>query len=451
MNKKRIFIITIAVVMILTVIMGNINNFKAATTNGTGKPELVKLSIEGNKKITANDKLNLNIETKGEVNFITVTIKNKDVPSQKILISVKDGIIDFSKKGSQKLYDGENYIDEIFFNSNGQGEYVCYSTDGRNNTIKMNFDTTFTVVSGEKPVLNSVSIEGSKTLTRNDTLQLKLDTTGEVQLATVLIKNKNVESQRLLVSASKDNGKIDLSKLGNQKIYNGENYIDAVFLNPSIEGVYTWYSLDGREDSIKMDFNASFTLVDENQNNPTPVDDNGIVLNSVSLDKTTAKLNDKIRVDLKTNSNIISATLIFKGTTANGEESMMVNLKDLTGKGESYFVVPFTAKAGDYELNYVILKDEKGNEVQYRKGEEYYSIKHFDFNSTLKVEDELASGNLLSLDNDKITDEIIEKIHAMDSNIVFEVNANNNPVIDSKLFAAIQNTDKTVMIRYNDV
>ena len=453
MNKKKITVIALIMVMLLGMLFNCVSATSALNVN---KPQLNKLEIEGRRKLNIDEKLKLNIETTGDVYFTTVLIKNKNVSSQNVLISVQDGYVDFSRRGSQKIYEGENYIDAIFFNSNGQGQSVWYSLDGRNDSIKMNYDTTFTLTIGEKPTLTKMYIDGNTTLTKNDKLNLKIETTGDVNFVTVGIKNKNVESQNILIKVGEDG--IDLSKLGSQKIYDGENYIDSVFLNPSTEGVYTWYSLEGRSDSQKLDFNVSFTLTNGNSGttsgatNPIDVttEKANIVLSSVSLDKTEAKLNDKIKVNLVTDKKIVSASLIFKGTTADSEESMMVNLKDLNGN--PYFVVPFTTSAGDYELNYIILKDADGNEAQYRKGEEYYSIKHFDFDSVLKIKNEVTDGNLLDLDNDKITDEVINKIKALDSNIVIGINAsNNNPTIDQKLFEAIQKTDKTIIVRYQDI
>ena len=128
---------------------------------------------------------------------------------------------------------------------------------------------------------------------------------------------------------------------------------------------------------------------------------------------------------------------------------MIVTLTDTNEK--PYFTVPFTANAGSYNLSYLILKDYFGNETQYRSDEEYMSIKHFDFNSSLTVVDEYADTDLLHLENEKITDSVIQKVKELDDNVVIEIIADQNTEIKSEVFEAIKGTGKTLRIKYNNI
>lgn len=128
---------------------------------------------------------------------------------------------------------------------------------------------------------------------------------------------------------------------------------------------------------------------------------------------------------------------------------MTVNVKDLDTN--PYFIVPFTTSGGKYQLDYAILKDVNGKEYQFRKGESYYNVMHYDFKTSLVVSEDFVEGSVLSLDNDKINDAVINKIKELDSNLVFEINANNHSIVSSDLFETIKGVNKTLVFRYKDL
>lgn len=128
---------------------------------------------------------------------------------------------------------------------------------------------------------------------------------------------------------------------------------------------------------------------------------------------------------------------------------MTVNLKQMTS--EPNFIVPYTTSAGTYDLDYAIIKTVDGKEYQYRKGADYYNIKHFDFNSKLTIVDEKVESDSLNLDNAKISADDIEKLKEIESNVVIEIDATNNSVISKELFEIIKGSNKTVVIKNNNV
>lgn len=297
--------------------------------------------------------------------------------------------------------------------------------------------------------LSKLELLSEPTLTPNGSVRLRLETTVNCNYISVCLRNTSVPTMAPIVYLTKvsDNiYEIRGSSSMSDSITDGKYYISDVFLfdGTDTSNHFSSYSRGGTTMPLnyRIEINVSgYTTPETN----TAVVNNSF-LNGLEIKSTNAKLNETVNVTLNTSSALTSATLMFSNET----ESMTVNVKDLN-TSEPYFVVPFTTNAGTYNLDYAILKDNDGNEYQYRKGEDYYTIKHFDFNSTLTVENQIAEGNLLNLDNSRITADIIEKIKDLDSNIVIEINAEEDPVVSKELFSAIQNSNKTLIFKYKDL
>lgn len=215
-------------------------------------------------------------------------------------------------------------------------------------------------------------------------------------------------------------------------------------MNPHKENSSVHYSLQPNgEQELKLNYNISFNVKYPTDNTL----ESEMELQSISLNTNKAKLNDKVYVDMSTNQKLTEAMLSFIDETS--EKNMVVYLKDLNTK-KPYFIVPYTTELATYDLNYVILQDENGKETHYRKDEETIGIKHFDFNSSITIEKEDALSDILYLDNDKITLEILKQIEESEENITITINAENDPIIDSALFEAIKDANKNVIIKYKN-
>ncbi len=304
-------------------------------------------------------------------------------------------------------------------------------------------------------IKEQASITGFELLSEKDIqfdseIKLRLTTDQEVPFATVLIRNKDFPSAKALVSVNANSEyTIDLPISGGQSLTLGEYQISDVFLNPNDSNKFVHYSINPEDQTTKkLNYNVEFNLVDNSGSSSTSDSgntDGESILKSISISPETVGLNGKVNVTIESTKKLSSATLIFN----NDKESMTVNLKGLD-TSSPYFVVPFTTGEGTYELGYAILKDENGEKYQFRKGSDNYGIKHFDFTSTITVSNTIADGDLLAFDNNKITDEIINKIKELEDNIVIEVNANENPIIRKETFDAIKGVNKTLIISYAD-
>lgn len=302
----------------------------------------------------------------------------------------------------------------------------------------------------EQASITGFELLSGKDIQFDSEIKLKLTTDQEVPFATVLIRNKDFPSAKALVSVNANSeSTIDLPISGGQSLTLGEYQISDVFLNPNDSNKFVHYSINPEDQTTKkLNYNVEFNLVDNSGSSSTSDSgntDGESTLKSISISPETVGLNGKVNVTIESTKKLSSATLIFN----NDKESMTVNLKGLD-TSSTYFVVPFTTGEGTYELGYAILKDENGEKYQFRKGSDNYGIKHFDFTSTITVSNTIADGDLLAFDNNKITDEIINKIKELEDNIVIEVNANENPIIRKETFDAIKGVNKTLIISYAD-
>lgn len=328
---------------------------------------------------------------------------------------------------------------------------ISYSMSQGSNLTYMNPLGKNIVTIEDKTKITDFKLISSESVNTDGKLKFYLKTDKDVNFATILLQNKEVSSSKALVSIKVNvESEVDLSKLYSQTLFAGDYYVSDVFINPDNQSEYVHYSINPQDDvTKKLDFSVNFKIVDNEEqilDNEEVNSENKELLESISLLSNTVKLNEKIFVELKTSEEIKSATLIF----SNDSDSFTVNLKDIN-TNSPYFVVPFTTNYGTYELDYVILKDSEGKEYHYRKGEDLYSIKHFEFNSSLKVENESSDIDILNIDNDKINSDVINKLNDLESNIAIEVDANNNPIISKEVFDSIKGQNKTVIIKYKDL
>lgn len=294
--------------------------------------------------------------------------------------------------------------------------------------------------------LNNISIKGSSQVGKNDKLYLDVQTSGNISYISVNFKNENLPLENAIayIQNLKENPYIDFNKMSNV-LKDGNYYISDVFLFTN-ENNIQYSKVSTGQNVLPLNFDVRFSF----KNNTEIIQNTEeIIMNSINLKKTEAQLNEKVYVDISTNKKVKDVMLSFYNQKSNS--MMVVNLKDLNTQNP-YFIVPYTTECATYELNYAILKDSEGNEIHYRKGTEGSGVKHFDFNSIIEIKERTnKESDLMVLDNENITKDIINEISNLKEDISIEINANNNPIIDSALFKAIENSNKIIIIKYNDI
>ena len=355
---------------------------------------------------------------------------------------------------SSYMQSGHTYVMHSI--SLGSDTYVC-PNNNYNKEFMCNGLNKVTILDSVK--IDQFQVTGSKEIVKDGKIKFILRLSGDsapnVSYVSIQIRNadeKNIVIYGYLSKSTNNEYIFDLSKAQKtSKIIDGQYYVSDIMIFTT-KSTVVHYSTDSTGDDVISFFNPDFfklvTATAKNETTPKKEETKKTeeFLKKVTVKKTSAKINEKVEVDLDTKKNLSSATLIF----SNDKESMTVTVKKLNSK-DSYFVIPFTTNSGNYTLDFAVLKDIDGKEYQYRKGENYFNIVHFDFNSTLTIDSTFKDGDSLSLDNSKITAEVIKKIKELDSNILLEINANENPLITKEMFEAIKGSNKTIVIKYNDV
>ena len=340
-------------------------------------------------------------------------------------------------------------LGDATYTSNSNGGNTGFNTNGKNEVtvvFPVNIDR-FEVAASSKEVTKNDKVKFIVNLSKGDDYDKE-----NIGIMIRNVNEPNVTAYGYINRINENEYYFDLSKAqGNNRLTTGEYIVSTINFFPKKGGTAIQFVADdygGQERNILIA--DSFKIIESKKENATnkqkDTKKTEEFLKKVSINKQNAKINEKVGVEISTKKNLTSATLIF----SNDKESMTVNVKSLNSK-DSYFIIPFTTNSGTYTLDFAILKDIDGKEYQYRKGDNYYNIVHFDFNSVIEVDSAFKDGDSLSLDNSKITGEIIEKIKKLESNIVLDINANENPIISKELFETIKGSNKTIVIKYNDI
>ena len=197
--------------------------------------------------------------------------------------------------------------------------------------------------------------------------------------------------------------------------------------------------------------NTIYKKVIDGNSNTSPEN----VLKSISLSKNTAKLNEKIYINVEflyERFDIINMTLNFYD--AKTSQTMIVNARDCMSKsGKPYIVVPLTTASGEYELTNILITSKMGVDYYIRKGKSIGNIAGADFDVKLNidsVQSNTEDENIFELENGKITEDIINKIKNLPENVSITVNAYENTIIRKELFEAIRGKNKVLVINTVD-
>ena len=265
------------------------------------------------------------------------------------------------------------------------------------------------------------------------------------------IRNINVPSVTAYGYLNRISGneyQYDLTRAqGKSDLINGEYIISVLYIFPKDGGQAIEFVADNYYGDQNIIITSTFNIVDgqkssEKKKETKKTDE---FLKKIEIKKKNIKINEKVEVNISAQKKISMASLTF----INDTERINVEVKDLNKK--PYFIIPFTSKAGTYKLYSATFKDIDGKEHKYRNDETIQDIYQFNFDFTIQIDDNFVDGDVINLDNNKITSEIIEKLKKLDSKINIDINADENPIITKELFDTIKDTKKKLRIRFDDV
>lgn len=165
-----------------------------------------------------------------------------------------------------------------------------------------------------------------------------------------------------------------------------------------------------------------------------------IELQSVSLDKSEAKISENVKVTLKTDVEVTSAKFTFENTS--NSEKAVVYLK--SENDEKCISFSSTTKEGEYELTNLVLSDGTTSTI-YSK-QESSSAKQFNFNTKIKVAK--ADTEDLEFNNEDITAEIVKQIADSDTVKRLVINADTKSLISEDIFNAIKGKNIELVVNY---
>ena len=166
-----------------------------------------------------------------------------------------------------------------------------------------------------------------------------------------------------------------------------------------------------------------------------------VSLTSISLGSTSAKVSDKVYVNVQTSEKLNSLKLVF---TSNTGKSFTVYAKDLSTK--PYIEIPSSTVSGTYSLTSAIIATSKSS-VSYSK-DGINDTEKFDFNSTI----EISSGTETTFiyNNEDVNSEVLTLLYNAPSETEITINADSNTLINEELFNAIKGKNKKLVINHKN-
>lgn len=189
-------------------------------------------------------------------------------------------------------------------------------------------------------------------------------------------------------------------------------------------------------------FNSSLTVVAKETNNggtQQPVAK--VSLTSISLGSTSAKVSDKVYVNIKTSEKLNSLKLVFTSTDG---KTFTVYAKDLLIK--PYIEIPSSTVAGTYSLTSAIIATSKSSTAYSKDGGN--DTEKFDFNSTIEISD--GTETTFIYNNEDVNSDVLTKLYNAPSGTKITINADSNTLINEELFNAIKGKNKKLVINYKD-
>lgn len=167
-----------------------------------------------------------------------------------------------------------------------------------------------------------------------------------------------------------------------------------------------------------------------------------ITLNSVSLTSSSAKISDKVYINVSASEKLSSLKLVF---TSADNKTFNVYTKNLA-TSKPYIEIPSSVVGGTYTLTGAVLSTSETSVAYSKDG--LNNTEKFDFNSTLEISD--GKETTFIYNNEDVTSEILTTLYNAPSGTEITINADSNTLINEELFNAIKGKNKTLTINYKD-
>ena len=189
-------------------------------------------------------------------------------------------------------------------------------------------------------------------------------------------------------------------------------------------------------------FNSSLTVVAKETNNGgTQQPAAKVSLTSISLGSTSAKVGDKVYVNIQTSEKLNSLKLVFSSTDG---KTFTAYAKDLLIK--PYIEIPSSTVASTYSLTSAIISTSKISTAYSKDGGN--DTEKFNFNSTIEISG--GTETTFIYNNEDVNSAVLTKLYNAPSGTEITINADSYTLINEELFNAIKGKNKKLVINYKD-
>lgn len=301
---------------------------------------------------------------------------------------------------------------------------------------------------------NEISLKSFDILTtqlyQGDKLYYNIDYTSDISFIGIGAKEVSTGEPFYISTSDLSKGYFDLAnKNGNTHSGVGTFKLTSVTIGKK-EGV-EFYSINECGDNsgcIKYDFNDIEFTIKEKENNTV-----GIFDYVMTMDFQTVYVGEKVSVNFgspkefngkEIDEKPLSNVMLSFSNQSNGEV-LNVYLNSLDNN--PYFIVPSTASAGKYSINYGYLTFTDGTSQKYQNNDE----KVFSYESTFEVMEGKINNDSYSFNSEDYNGRVKEEITALDDDAIITINANNFSIIYKEIFELIKDTNKTLVINYQNI
>lgn len=188
------------------------------------------------------------------------------------------------------------------------------------------------------------------------------------------------------------------------------------------------------------DFEASL-IIQKEEEEKVPEEVEKVLLKSIFLETSKAKMTDKVYVTLDSDLELNSVKLTFTSTS---NKTFHVYVQSLTNK--PYFEIPTTVESDTYSLVSATLISQDETVIYSLNGEE--GSLQFAFHSSLQITNENEDNFIYN--NEDINANIVAKLYSTNENTNITINADAKTLINSELFDVIKGKEKTLTINYHN-
>lgn len=307
----------------------------------------------------------------------------------------------------------------------------------------------------EEVKLKSFSLK-TKELFQKEKIYYDIQYEGKVSFIGIWAKEINTNDIFYTSTQNIKDGYFDLSEQ-NGNTHNGIGTYELTGITLGKEKGIVYYSANGcngaeSSDCINYDFkNTQFTI--KEKNNQPESNNIGIFDYVMTMNYQQVFVGEKVQVNFGSPESFEGkeikekplSNVMLSFINQNTNDILNVYLKSLDNN--PYFIVPTTATPGKYVINYGYLTFTDGTSEKYKNRAD----KIFSYEGTFEIKEKEFNKESYTFNSENYNAAVKNDLEKLNNNAIITINANNSPIIYKELFDEIKETDKTLIIDYQNM